>query len=257
MENIIFYFTGTGNSLAVARDIADKLGDTKLVSIADAIKEDNIDLSYMRIGFVFPVYYSNVPVIVKHFIEKLRFNKAQYIFGVMTFGGTYVTTLSKLNQYVTGQGGSLSAGFSVHMPGNYIVKYGAFPKPLQQILLKGVKKKVNKISIALKEKKVLFKAKEGSVTGFFAEIGNKSISEISENAHNFHVNNNCTGCSSCSKVCPVDNIKMENRQPKWGTVCEQCMACIQWCPAHAIEYADKTAKRKRYHHPDIKISDFI
>lgn len=177
MENIIFYFTGTGNSLAVARDISDRLGDTKLVSIADAIKENNIDLPYKRIGFVFPVYYSNVPLIVKHFIEKLRFNKSQYIFGVMTFGGSYVKTLSKLNQYITSRGGALSAGFAVHMPGNYIAKYGAFPNTLQKILLKGARKKADKISTAVKEKRVLFKTKGDSVKGFLAGIGDKNISK--------------------------------------------------------------------------------
>jgi epoxyqueuosine reductase QueG len=53
------------------------------------------------------------------------------------------------------------------------------------------------------------------------------------------------------------NIKMENKQPNWGNQFEQCMACIQWCPAQAIRYGNKTGKRKRYHNPEIIISDMI
>jgi len=36
---------------------------------------------------------------------------------------------------------------------------------------------------------------------------------------------------------------------------EQCLACIQWCPAEAIQYGKNTAAKKRYHHPEIKLSD--
>lgn len=75
----------------MARDVADKIGDTRLMSVADVIKEDNIDLSYEHIGFVFPVYYASVPFIVRRFIEKLSFKKSQYVFGIITFGGTYGT----------------------------------------------------------------------------------------------------------------------------------------------------------------------
>lgn len=50
LEGIIFYFFGTGNSLAVARDIAGKLGDTKLIPISDMLKNRNFE--NRKIGFV-------------------------------------------------------------------------------------------------------------------------------------------------------------------------------------------------------------
>jgi epoxyqueuosine reductase QueG len=50
-------------------------------------------------------------------------------------------------------------------------------------------------------------------------------------------------------------VKIENKRVVWGGDCEQCMACIQWCPQQAINYADKTKTRKRYHHPKIKFAD--
>lgn len=267
MKNIIFYFTGTGNSLVVARDIVDKIGDAKLMSIADAIKEDTIDLSsYERIGFVIPVYFSRIPAIVKRFIEKLSFNISQYVFGVITLGGIYGTIFSELKQDVAVRGGALSAGFLVFMPGNYIIQYSAFPKVIQRIRLSREKKKVNYISIAVKEKKTLFETKWDWVSGASGVLGvitespesvDKIIASFGENAQNFNVNGKCTGCASCERICPVGNIKMENRQPNWGNVCEQCMACIQWCPAQAIQYSNKTGNRKRYHNPEIKISDMI
>lgn len=267
MKNIIFYFTGTGNSLVVARDIADKIEDVRLMSIADAVKEDNIDLSaYERIGFVIPVYYQRVPAIVKRFIEKLIFSKSQYIFSVITLAGHYGTIFSELKYDIALRGGTLNAGFLIFMPGNYIVHYNAFPQIVQRIFFRWKSKNVNYISIAVKEKKTLFETKWAWFSGPSGvleiihkspEAGDNIIASFGKNAENFNVNIKCTGCALCERICPVGNIKMENKQPNWGNRCEQCMACIQWCPAQAIQYGNKTENRKRYHNPEIKISDMI
>lgn len=267
MKNIIFYFTGTGNSLAVARGIADKIEDVRLISIADAVKEDNIDLSsYERIGFAIPVYYQRVPAIVRRFIEKLVFSKSQYIFSIITFVGHYGRIFLELKHDIAVRGGTLNAGFLIFMPGNYIVSYNAFPKIIQRILFRRKDKNVNYISIFVKEKKALFETKWAWLSGPFGvlEIIHKSpepvnniISNFSGDAKNFNVSNKCTGCAICERICPVSNIKMKSKQPDWGNRCEKCMACIQWCPAKAIQYGNKTEKRKRYHNPEIKISDMI
>lgn len=257
MTNIIFYFTGTGNSLAVARDIADKIGDTKVVSIAEAMRENSVDLSFERIGFVFPVYYSSVPAIVRRFIAKLSFDKSQYIFGVVTFGGTHGLAFSQLSQLIAERGGFLNANFRVPMPGNYIVKYGAFPHVIQRALLKKEKKRAGSISITVKERKSTRILKGDLLSRLTIGPVNKILTGIGSMAENFHTTEKCNGCGTCERVCPVGNINMEGVQPKWGNACEQCVACIQWCPMQAIEYADRTTKRKRYQNPEVRMSDLF
>ncbi len=42
MKTIIYYFTGTGNTLAIARGIAEELGDTKLIPLRRAIHPGGI-----------------------------------------------------------------------------------------------------------------------------------------------------------------------------------------------------------------------
>jgi len=257
MENIIFYFTGTGNSLSIAREIADKIDDTKLIAIPDAMNEEDINLSYERIGFVFPVYYANVPSIVKRFIEKLNFNKTQYIYGVITFGGSYGSTLSKLRQCVEERGGVLNAGFSVRLPGNYIDKYNAWPSFLQNILFKKEKKKAYNISVMVMGKKLTRIPKGSAFSNHYESSVSKILADFGKMAENFHTTEKCNGCRTCERVCPVNNIKIVDSRPKWGNTCEHCVACIQWCPVKAIEYADKTQKRKQYRHPKVEISDII
>ncbi|MHB8063993.1 MAG: EFR1 family ferrodoxin [Ruminiclostridium sp.] len=73
----------------------------------------------------------------------------------------------------------------------------------------------------------------------------------------FNCNQNCNSCGTCVKVCPVQNIHLENGRPIWEHKCQQCTACIQWCPNSSINFKDKTQKRKRYHHAEVSVKDMI
>jgi ferredoxin/flavodoxin len=258
MANIIFYFTGTGNSLQVARDIANIIGDTKVAAIARAVKENSFDLAaYERIGFVFPVYNASMPTMVSRFIKKLQLNHSRYIFGAAVFGRSRGMALSQLSQFITECGGTLSAGFGVWMPASYIVAYTALPGAVQRVILKREKKKIFVISAAIKEKKSQHVRHGIAQPRLMAEYISNAMAGFGNMALNFHITERCTGCGVCERICPANNIKMAGSHPNWSTVCEQCVACIQWCPARAIEYGDKTAKRTRYQNPEITLSDMI
>jgi flavodoxin len=53
MENIVFYFSGTGNSLKVAKTLAKELGNCEIVSMGKTEKF-NVTNQYDTIGFVHP-----------------------------------------------------------------------------------------------------------------------------------------------------------------------------------------------------------
>ncbi|WP_058304288.1 EFR1 family ferrodoxin [Gorillibacterium timonense] len=257
METVIFYFSGTGNSLTVARDIANKLGHTRIISIAEAIQENHIELHEERIGFVFPVHDLRVPSIVKRFIRKLKFNTSHYIFSVATFGGLYGIAFYELDQYVKESGGRLHAGFPVIMPGNSIHLYNAYPPVIQNLFFKWAKKKAGSISEMVREKRSHRIPKGSLLLRHYLGSDPKPIEDSSKMAEKFHANETCIGCKTCERICPVSNIKMVDKKPIWGIACEQCVACIQWCPVKAIEYSTKTATRKQYRHPEVKLSDML
>ena len=68
MRTVIFYFSGTGNCLKVARDLASELGNTELIPVAKAIK-DKAKVLVECIGIIYPVYMFGMPLIVKKFRE--------------------------------------------------------------------------------------------------------------------------------------------------------------------------------------------
>ncbi|MFA6350108.1 MAG: EFR1 family ferrodoxin, partial [Candidatus Omnitrophota bacterium] len=145
MKTALFYFSGTGNSLQVARDLAKELGNTETVPIARVIGS-NFDSSVDRIGLVFPVYMFGMPLIVRRFIEKINADKAKYIFAVVTCGGKAGNTLKQVDQLLKKRGSSLAAGFIVCMPGNYTPLYGALPVNKQNKLFAKEQSRIKEIA---------------------------------------------------------------------------------------------------------------
>ena len=66
MRTDIYYFSGTGNSLAIAQNIAEELGDTRLIPIPKAV-QNGLDTTAPQLGLVFPVYVWGLPRMVADF----------------------------------------------------------------------------------------------------------------------------------------------------------------------------------------------
>ncbi len=253
MSTNIYYFSATGNSLAVAKDIAAGLPEARIFSIPQ-VMDGEIDLDADRIGIVFPEYFSGIPRIVSDFIKRLEPKKIKFLFAVCTYGGIPANTLPELQGQLQAAGIRLNAGYAVPMPGSYIVKYGAFKKAKQEKLFRKEKEAVQKIV-----RDITVQKDAGVISGGFAigRIGKfiyqSMLPKFPVLDRNFTVDEKCTGCGICKRVCPAGNVRMsEDQKPRWQGNCEHCMACIQWCPEEAIQYSLKTAGRERYRHPDIR-----
>jgi len=88
MRTDIYYFSGTGNSLHVARELQTRLPDAALVPILSLEGQESPRTSTETVGFVFPHYASSLPKVVHTFIEKLDLASADYLFAIATRGGT-------------------------------------------------------------------------------------------------------------------------------------------------------------------------
>jgi ferredoxin len=259
MKTVIYYFTGTGNSLAAAKKIAAVLGDCELVPIASLTEtKGEIIPAADRVGILCPVYDAGVPRIVAEFAERLDISRAGYTFAIVTFGGIGVSALHQLiGIFEKAYRKRLDAAFAVEMPGNFppVGKPPAGEKR-DKILIKAA---VRLTEIAGMIDKCL------SVQPGFSPVSSLikcfTYPPFYKNVHDadkkFSVSEKCTGCGTCAKVCPVKNIQMENEKPVWQHRCELCCACLHFCPTEAIQLhvMRGTEGRGRYRHPGLKVED--
>lgn len=126
MKRIIYYFTGTGNSLRTARIIASEIGGAKLVSMRGN-PEDTPAADADMIGFICPVYEWDVPETVKTFVERLAVNPEAYTFMVATYVAVHGRCFETISAALLKKGGRLHYGKALPCVASQCIAYEPFP----------------------------------------------------------------------------------------------------------------------------------
>ena len=290
MSTEIYTFSGTGNSLAVARALARRL-EGKVVSIPAAMRRDRVPSDAEALGLVFPVYHKSIPLILKRFVGKLEELGGRYVFAVSTYGDTPGLAADHLRDLIDARGGELAAGFGVHMPYNYLTPvlvlrgfFGSFrlreiPLEKQRALLAHAPERIKAIAASVEARvSGTFETTSDVVTRLTDRLnlpetvakpiwlriagieGSTDLSFLESRQlmdHAFRADERCDGCGVCARICPVRNIELVGDRPVWQHRCEQCFACLQWCPREAIQFRGNTSGQRRYHHPDVTLADMV
>ncbi|MGD9116652.1 MAG: EFR1 family ferrodoxin [Dehalococcoidia bacterium] len=274
MTIAIYYFSGTGNSLSVARDIATATGAT-LHPIAAVVAHDTISPDSEVIGLVFPVYYGELPVIIKRFAEKLTGIESKYIFAVCTFGGSAGYSLKILKRLIRERGGEIAATYQVHMPQNSFLKrwerhnvlYSSWKKKLGRVVSNTNKRRRGDffrhffLAPFFLLTDYIVHLMKPSYRKAFIKLSNASPELATDelihlNDTSYRADERCNGCGLCAKICPVNNIEMADDRPVWLHHCENCLACYNWCPTKAIR-GGIAAEGYYYRHPDVKATEIM
>lgn len=245
---MIFYFTGTGNSLFAAKRL---LSDgEELINIADAINNNEYEYTINEgenVGIVFPVYFYTVPEIITDFVSKLKLDGAEYVYSVITCGGGISQAGAVLKKMLNKQGIELDYVTDLLMPDNSMLFYQIPPVSEGRERLVNAEKKLSKI------RKIVSARKHSNIDNVtvlsdLVGLGYKMCNKTAK----FYADDNCIGCGLCERVCPQKVIKLENGRPNWTKdTCCKCSACINRCPKSSIQYGKGTKKRNRYVNPEV------
>ncbi len=275
MKKVIYYFSGTGNSMRAAKVIAGELGDTEIISMrmdpAEVPAEDA-----EVIGFVFPVYQWTMPAPAVRFLTQLKINTGAYIFVVSMPSFICGIACEKCARLIEQKGGKIAYGNKVHCVANYATVYPPFPSP--KLMVPQMERRIKQIAKDIAGRKARAYPRAGRIVKVRrAKVMNPYLAVQKYADYPFTVSENCIGCGLCARVCPCNNIELHEGKPEFQHHCAQCMACVVNCPQRAIGYEVKDddvnglsksnkkiplvrlmglpAKRKLYRNPYITAAD--
>lgn len=237
------YFSGTGNTRHCVTEFIKCFDEN---NIAVSIETPGLDQIIARqdiIVFGYPIYYSNMPKIVRDFIIKHKKsfrNKTMFIIATMgLFSGDGTGCSARiLKKY----GAQVIGGLHLKMPdciGD------------EKILKKSIEK--NKEIVRRAEKKIYDSAKKlkagapdreglnilNHFAGLFGQrlwFYGKTMTYKNKPDIDRH---KCIGCGCCAGVCPLKNIEIKGGKAIAKGKCTLCYRCFSICPEQALTILGK------------------
>ena len=269
MNTEIYYFSGTGNTFYVAKELQKRIKDSKLIPIVSLLKQEIIEIHGETMGFVFPLHGMTVPIPVKIFLKKIKLKSVEYIFSIATRGGTKCFAFKKINQILKRNRKCLDSTFILTMINND-PKFKVYEIPTSENISKvesKIQTRLDSISKIIINKE-RYQEKDSDYIDFpFIKPVNYLLerlvllgmfwADVSHTNNYFYADSKCTGCGICEKVCLSQKIKMINEKPVWqkNVKCYLCYTCLNYCPEQAVQIKSKiymksyTDKNGRYPHP--------
>ena len=256
----LFYFSGTGNSIHVARELQRRIPNTTLKPIISALNKDQPKSVSDIVGFIFPIHAHTYPWVVEKFLRKIDLQSASYVFAISNRECADKVFL-EMNEIFKKKKFTLNASFMVNTPENFVP---VFKVPTEEEIIELESKMLEKLDKIqrLIINNIPFHEKTGPIVNVFANTLLRLSNFIFTRTRylnlqkSFIADDKCTGCGICEKICLSEQIKIIDKKPTWdlSIPCTYCFACISYCPTQAIQ-AWRTKKKGRYHHPLIKAKD--
>lgn len=238
------YFSGTGNTKFCTEKFLNdyESGGLNSFSIEDDAAVTAIEQND-SIVFAYPVYFSNMPKIVRDFIEEhqgLFLHKKIFLIATMgLFSGDGTGCSARL---FIKYGAEILGGLHLKMP-DCIGDEKALKKTREQnhLLVVAAEDKIKKAAEHLKHKTP---PREG--LGFWYHMAGLFGQRLwfyhktKKYSDKLHIKEEkCIGCGKCVSLCPMDNISLKGGKARQQGRCTMCYRCVNHCPGQAITLLGK------------------
>lgn len=247
MKILNIYFSGTGNTQAIARGYEraiTKAGHSVVTSSIEKLHEIP-EHDFLIVGG--PIYAGNMPDKLINWIRKKiptnDSNKKAIVYSTSA-GLLNANGVKSIGMKLIKKGYTLVDAPIFAMPRNfYIDKYDPTPEAIQKQQFEdaaaGILKSVSKLDLD-----TVFDMKESVIMiDLLADVFRLMAKSLGKS---FQITDKCIGCGKCEKNCPQHNIDF--REKLYSNKCMMCTRCIHNCPVNAITYKAKNIEQYQVHY---------
>lgn len=231
------YLSGTGNTKHCIEKLLHLLDETAQAVPIESLHAMEVLQQHSFIVLAYPVQFSNAPVMVRDFIQRYSsLWKGKSVLCVATMGlfsgdgaGCSARLLKKCGAKVVG-------GLHIHMPDS-VCDVKLLKKSVEQNkeIVKAADKKIEETAEKIRKGEY---PHDG--IHFYDQIAGLlgqrlwCYGKTKDYSGGLKIGAECIGCGLCGKLCPMENLRMENGKAVAGNRCTMCYRCISSCPRKAI-----------------------
>ena len=248
---MVFYFTATGNSLYVAKQL-----DAQPISIPQVIHRESLIFQDETIGIVCPVFGHEVPIMVQEFLKNARF-KTDYFYMILTYGKRHGGAAELAQDRLRSCGITPAYINTFLMVDNFLP---VFDMKEEILLDKNVEGQLAAIKKDIAQRRHFISPVTDEDRATHQEFLSRSNTPPEERWRSiYQVTSACVGCGICQKVCPSGCWKVSGGTAQYHPEgCQSCMACIHACPQKAIQMTiPEKNPNARYRNEHISLQEII
>lgn len=246
-NTVILYFSGTGNSAYAAKRIGKEINE-EAINLFEKLRSRDFSEIHSDGPWVIaaPAYAWRIPRILQEWLEKTNLAGNRDIYFVMTCGGSIGNAGKYLKKLCASKGMNYLGCCEIVMPENYLAMFSTPDKEKALEIIERAEEKMDEAAGFIKKGEAFLPPALTAADKMNSGLVNTLFYPMFVHAKKFYAEDNCVSCGKCAKVCPLNNIELENGRPVWGKDCTHCMACISRCPREAIEYGKHSKGLPRY-----------
>ena len=232
------YLSGTGNTkhcLEKLLSIIDK--EAKMIPIENKDAVDEIQANE-EVILAYPTQFSNVPFMVRDFINKnAEIWQGKKVFCMTTMGafsgdgtGCAARVLRKYGAVITG-------GLMIKMPDS-VCDSKMLKKSSEENkrIIREADEKIEKIGNSMHNLGKYPQEGLGFVSHVAGLMGQRLwfYNKTTDYSTKLKISDACIGCGKCATSCPMKNLTISNGKAVSNNRCAMCYRCISSCPSKAI-----------------------
>lgn len=246
---MVLYYSATGNTEYIAREIARRLDD-ECINLLDRIKKQDDTPIHSDSPFIIcaPVIVCEMPRFMSAYLKKMTFTGSKDVYFIFTSGGYCGISGVLAKSMMKKKKMNYLGHAEFRMPRNYVASDHYSMQSPSEIAerFREAYQMIEPVVENIRTGKTLSSRHVWLFETIITVPFNPVWCRFMFPSKDFHSTDACIGCGKCAKLCPLNNISMKDKKPVWGNHCTHCMACIGNCPKEAIEYGNITQTKDKY-----------